>query len=944
MREFTLFDEKVNSEFLVDADACKGLKRVAQKVIKDFVTITGASKKLTEVKGQLDTDAPVVFAGIAGESKVLDKLEKAGKISLSDVTGKWEVYKYTIVDKALVIAGSDKLGAIYGLFNLSELCGVSPLVWIADGNIPTKKVLKVNIDEKVTKEPSVKFRGLFINDEWPCFGNWAFMHYDGVNAKLYDNVFELLLRLKGNYMWPAMWASCFALEGPGLEAYELATEYGIYIGNSHHEPCLRAGEEYRKMRGKDSPYGDAWNFRTNKEGITNFWRDSLMERGGFDSIVTVGMRGEADSKILGESATLKDNIDLLKDVITCQKSLLKETEEKYNKKFPKLLALYKEVEPFYYGDENTEGLCDWSELDDVILMLCEDNYGYLRTVPDDKMQKHPAGFGMYYHVDYHGAPISYEWINSSPLTTMWEQMSQAYDYGVRSVWILNVGDLKHNEFPLSYFLNLAYDFDKWGTSAPNTTFEYTKDLISKHLGSNLSKEQVTNGAEILTETVRLSGLRRPEALNENIFNPSHFEEADRMLDRVKNLEIALTDFEAALTENQASAWYSLTGFQTRALINLYRLHLYGAKNNYFAKLGLKQANDYAELVTKAIAYDKALKQEFSEFNDYEWKGHELASHIGFTKWNEDGSRYPLRMQVEPFDRPRLFVSRVDGDAIYDKVYGPAMKLTADDFCYSGCKTLKIRLSNAGSGSLHAKLTIPETDWLTADFTEGDIAKEEIVTFTCDRTKLTKDTVEVQCRVTDGDTTVLIEIDARHSISDDHELSFLPTKFGYAINAKDCDSDAPDGFEWTELKDYGVYESAMKVFPVNRPFTKGKEPELSLKIFVEEEGDYTLQTDFAPTNPLSRENELKYKLLINNKEAGTFNTVPKGYKSGEGSDAVWSEGALTHRRKCLNTVLLTEGINKITVKILDQGLVPERFFIYRENPPKSYLGMNLSVKK
>ena len=182
------------------------------------------------------------------------------------------------------------------------------------------------------------------------------------------------------------------------------------------------------------------------------------------------------------------------------------------------MALYKEVEPFYYGDENTEGLCDWAELDDVIMMLCEDNYGYLRTVPDDHMRKHPAGFGMYYHVDYHGAPISYEWINSSPLSVMWEQMTQAYDYGVRSIWILNVGDLKHNEFPLSYFMDLAYDFEKWGTQAPNTTFEYTKEAIDLHMGHTLSAAQLTEAAWILTETVRLNGYRRPEALNPDIYS------------------------------------------------------------------------------------------------------------------------------------------------------------------------------------------------------------------------------------------------------------------------------------------------------------------------------------------------------------------------------------------------------------------------------------------
>ncbi|MBR5896372.1 MAG: glycosyl hydrolase 115 family protein, partial [Lachnospiraceae bacterium] len=613
------------------------------------------------------------------------------KVKTSDIAGKWEVYKYILlhtddIKNLLLVVGSDKLATEYGLFNISELCGVSPLVYWADSVIPRKSTLKIEIDTKPTKEPSVKFRGFFINDEWPCYGNWTFEHFKGFTAEMYDHVFELLLRLKGNYLWPAMWSSSFAWDGPGLKSYELADEYGIYIGNSHHEPCLRAGEEYRHVRGPKSIYGDAWNYHANTKGITRFWKDSLDERGMFTSMVTVGMRGEADSTILGANATLKDNIDLLKDVITCQKKLIKETEKKYKKTFPQVLALYKEVEPFYYGDEKTEGLCDWDVLDDVILMLCEDNHGYLRTVPDDKMRKHPAGFGMYYHVDYHGDPISYEWINSSPLALMWEQMTQAYEYGVRSVWILNVGDLKHNEFPLSYFLNLAYDFDKYGTKAPNTCFEYTKKAIATHFGNTLSDAKVNEAAEILTETVRLNGYRRPEALNPMIYDSCHFHEAQRLLVRVSELEERLKAFEKGLKGDAKRAWYSLTGFQTRATIVLIRMHLFGGLNLLQAHQNLKIANETADIIKFQIAQDKALKKEWADFENHKWRGMELASHVGFTKWNEDGSRYPLMINVEPFDRPRLFVSRTDEEKIYDKIYGPCMRIKANDFEFEGNTT------------------------------------------------------------------------------------------------------------------------------------------------------------------------------------------------------------------------------------------------------------------
>lgn len=950
MKKMIFFNENLSTKFLVNEAADNGIKRVAGKVLGDYNAITSSNDSLVEVSLELPKAECAVYAGIAGEDPLLNKLEKDGVIDLSDVHGKWEVFKMFVlstpeVSNLLVIAGSDKLGAIYGMFTLSEKFGVSPLVYWADSVIPSKKVLEADIDTAASKEPSVKFRGFFINDEWPCYGNWTGEHFGGFTAQMYDHVFELLLRLKGNYLWPAMWSSSFAWDGPGLKSYELADEYGIFIGNSHHEPCLRAGEEYRQVRGKGSIYGDAWNYHKNTEGITRFWKDSMDERGMFTSMVTVGMRGEADSTILGANATLKDNIDLLKDVITCQQKIIKETEEKYDKKFPKVLALYKEVEPFYYGDKDTEGLCDWDVLDDVILMLCEDNHGYLRTVPDEKMRKHPAGFGMYYHVDYHGDPISYEWINSSPITTMWEQMSQAYDYGVRSVWILNVGDLKHNEFPLSYFLNLAYDFDKWGTSAPNKTFDYTLSAINTHFGGELSCEKVKEAAEILTETVRINGYRRPEALNPHIYDACHFGEASDLLLRLEALEKRLESFEKDLNDKQMKAWYSLTGFQTRAAIALIRMHLYGGINELLAKQGLKTANDYAALVTAQIARDKELKTEFADFNDHKWRGMELASHVGFTKWNEDGSRYPLRIQVEPFDRPRLYVSRVDDERIYDKVYGPCMTIVANDFEFAGNDKVQIKLSNMGIGTLEASIDVPDNNWLSVDTKEATVEKDTIVTFSCDRSKLTKETESVTAVITDKDTTVKVLFTAKDTTSEVPEGVILPGRFGYAVLAKNFDTaTAPEGFCWTEIDDYGVYNSAMKVYPSIGTYEKGKEPSLNYRFFCEDEGEYTLQVDFAPTNPLSRANTLYYSVAVNGKSLGTYNTVPEGYKAGVAGDRTWSVGVLDHRRRCYSRVELKAGINEVSLIMTDPALVPMKLYLYKENPPASYFGMPESIKK
>ena len=450
--------------FVVEETAHAGVLRVAKKVIADVEKVTGQAPALLRQA----TDAPHILCATLGCSPLADAMIAAGKLPQAEtIRGKWECYAITKVDGSLIILGSDKRGTEFGMFELSRYIGVSPLTYW--GDVEPRRQDNVTLGDDlctVSKEPSVKYRGLFINDEWPCFGNWCMEHFGGVNAEMYDHVFELLLRLKANYLWPAMWASVFAEDGPGSLNEELADEYGIVVGNSHHEPCLRAGEEFKHTIQAGGEFGTDWNFVRNRDGITRFWAEGLQRSGKYEHLITIGMRGEADSAMLGEDSGLRANIEYLKDVITTQEALIQQYAEPKSKDQPRLLALYKEVEPFFYGNENVEGLKDWEGLRNTVCMLCEDNHGFMRSLPTPEMtaslKAHGCGWGMYYHVDYHGGPVSYEWMPSTPFAKLWEQMCMAYDYGIRDVWILNTGDLKGNEVSLHQFLDLAYDYDKWG--------------------------------------------------------------------------------------------------------------------------------------------------------------------------------------------------------------------------------------------------------------------------------------------------------------------------------------------------------------------------------------------------------------------------------------------------------------------------------------------------
>ena len=401
------------TSFVLENTAFQGVCQIAEKVSRDIKAVCSMLPQVLKqdvlpkergdqysVEGGMKAledffDKGVIFVGTLGHSETLDCLGDFGVLDVSLIKGKREVYMISIIGNSLVIAGSDKLGTIYGLFAVSEYIGVSPMVKFGDA-VPQRKSELVALEdiETVSKEPSVKYRGFFINDEWPCFGNWAMEHFGGVNAKLYDQVFEFLLRMKGNYLWPAMWASSFPLDGPGSLNEELADMYGITVAYSHHEPCLRASEEWDKVKGPDSKYGNEWNFHTNQGGLLNYWMDSLKRSGKYQHMVTIGMRGERDSSMLGPDATLKDNIDLLKSVIKAQRGLIMHYVNFDLNKVPQILALYKEVEAYFYGDDETPGLKDWEELENVIFMLCEDNYGHMRTLPTKEIRDHKGGFGM----------------------------------------------------------------------------------------------------------------------------------------------------------------------------------------------------------------------------------------------------------------------------------------------------------------------------------------------------------------------------------------------------------------------------------------------------------------------------------------------------------------------------------------------------------------------
>lgn len=936
---------------LVEKEAHKGVVRVAGKVAGDVKKVVGVRPAILKRK---PVQGAYILCATLGCSPMADRLIAAGKLPEAEkIRGKWECYVITLVDGNLVILGSDKRGTIYGMFALSEYIGVSPLHYWGDAEPAFRPDAVIGEDIcTVSREPSVRYRGLFINDEWPCFGTWATEHFGGVNAKMYDHVFELLLRLKGNYMWPAMWRSVFGEEGPGLANEELADEYGIVVGNSHHEPCLRAGEEFSWSIRDGGQYGTEWNFRKNREGITRFWEDGLKRSGKYEHLVTIGMRGENDSAMLGEDSGLRANIEYLKDVITVQEALIRKHCAQKVQDNPRVLALYKEVEPFFYGNEAVEGLKDWDGLRNTVCMLCEDNFGFMRSLPTpeltEKLKMRGCGWGMYYHVDYHGGPISYEWMPSTPFSKLWEQMCLAYDYGIRDVWILNVGDLKGNEVSLQQFLDLAYDFDRWGSAEPENWRRWVRSFVERSFPGMSADEQLAVEL-IFTALYDLNGKRRPEALHADVYHPCH----ERETQRVQEIAYWLKEDyvylkERLLRENRRreyNALYSMLGWPLEASLNLLDMHLSAGLNAHYAAQVRPIANRYAEQVTRTLAEDKRIAREFASFRGGKWRGMEQEQHIGFTRWNEDGCRMPLRTTVEPFCAPRLSLSRADSTETYGRVYGKPLTLLVDDFCDAGVDWVQMEIANDGVGEL-SWCVEGGAPWLKLSRSSGVVSDISTLTLECDRTQLTE---EEQCTVltlrSDGPTewskaAVYIEVRARKH-APNALPAYMPRQGVVTIEAHHfCHSEGTEKGSFRVLEGLGRSGQGVKVYPNTAAFKEDEAaPCLTYRFLAEKPGAYTVELWTAPTSPVQTGLPMRCTLTGPDGAWQVVETVPADYVAGSNADPRWQKAMLDHIRKTKAEIHCEAGLQEITVGALDPNLILERVLIYPVNcePGESYLG-------
>lgn len=601
-------------EIYMDTNDCKGVSYAAHALLKDIKSVSGATATLTSDAGfqkKADTARPAILVGTIGHSAAIDQLVKQKRINGNLLKGKREKFIITLIDGQLVIAGSDRRGTIYGIYELSQQMGVSPWYDWADVPVEHHDSIFVNKGIYTDGEPAVRYRGIFLNDEAPCLTSWVKNTYGTGygDHRFYQRVFELVLRLRGNMMWPAMWGWAFYADDPENE--KTADEMGVAMSTSHHEPMARNHQEYARNRKGWGP----WNYQKNKTNLQKFFREGIERMKGTEQIATIGMRGDGDEAMSAEADT-----KLMTNIINDQRKIIADVTGRKASETPQVWALYKEVLDYYDKGMKVP--------DDVTLLLCDDNWGNVRRVPNAKERKHKGGWGLYYHVDYVGAPRNSKMLNVTPVQNPWEQLTLAYENGIDRLWILNVGDLKPMEYPISQFMDMAWNPRKYDV---NNITRHTRDWCAQQFGES----QADEAARILNLICKYNGRCTPEMLDKNTYCLENGEWQE-VVNQYLQLEADALRQYNSLPASYHDAYRQIILFPIEMMSNLHQMYFAQAQNHALYKQGNPKANVWADECERRFKRDSLICDYYNhKMAGGKWNGMMTQKHIGYKSWNDD---------------------------------------------------------------------------------------------------------------------------------------------------------------------------------------------------------------------------------------------------------------------------------------------------------------------
>jgi hypothetical protein len=917
---FNLSSSGKSTSLWISATEFPGALRAAKDLQEDISKVTGVKPLLLTGKSK---EREAVIIGTIGKSELIDKLIKNKKIDVTSLQGKWETFLIQVVekpmkgvDRALVIVGSDKRGTIFGIYDVSKQIGISPWHWWAD--VPPKKSQSLFIlpGAHTQGEPAVKYRGIFLNDEEPALGRWAVEKYGGFNHECYETIFELILRLKGNYLWPAMWWASFNTDDPMNQ--KLADEYGIVMSTTHHEPMMRAHADWKAFKGSAGP----WNYETNEATLKKFWREGIERMGNFESVISMGMRGDGDMAMTDDT-----NIALLEKIVKDQRQIISEVTKKPISETPQLWALYKEVQDYYDKGMRVP--------DDVTLLLCDDNWGNNRKFPKLEDKPRSGGYGIYYHFDYVGDPRNYKWLNTNQISRTWEQMHLAYEYGVDRIWIVNVGDLKPMEFPIEFFLDYAWNPKRW---TEDNIADYSRLWAEEQFGS----EHAAAIGNILTKYTTFNSRRKHELLSPETYSLTNYREAETVTKEYEQLTAEAERIYALIPAEYKDAYYQLVLHPTKASANLYALYLAVGKNRLYATQGRAETNALAEEARQLFKKDSLLSHYYNKvMSGGKWNHMMDQTHISYTYWQQPAKDVLPEVKTITLPVSAEMAVAVEGHTQWQQPVSkirPIDKIEFPVLQYDGFnqQSQYVEIFNRGQTSFNFTIE-SKAEWVKLSQNKGTVERQQRVEVSVDWVKapVGKHSTSISILDTLG-RSVMVDITINHPTASAREsitgfvennghVSMEAAHYTKAVNA--------NSIQWKVIPEIGRTLSGVTTFPVTAKSQSpaGDSPHLEYSINVLESGERNLMVYVSPTLNFHNTQGLRYGISIDDQPIQIVNIHT------DMSPKAWGKMVADNINITTSKHTISAGQHTLKFWMVDSGIVLQKIVVVSGELKPSYLG-------
>jgi hypothetical protein len=910
---------------VIDPRDHPGVLRAVNDLQQDIQRVTG-------VRPSVVTNAPskaggVLVVGTLGRNRIIDRLVRDGRLDVSEIRGRWEAAILQAVERplpgiarALVIAGSDKRGTIFAAYELSEQSGVSPWYWWADVPVRHQPELFARAGRHVRREPAVKYRGIFINDEAPALSNWARKTFGGFNHQFYARVFELLLRLRANFLWPAMWGSAFNADDPRNPA--LADDYGIVLGTSHHEPMMRAHDEWRR-------HGQGpWNYTTNAEALRAFWTDGIRKTAGFENIITLGMRGDGD-----EPMSEAVNVALLERIVADQRRIIAEHRAPDVTTVPQVWALYKEVQEYYERGMRVP--------DDVTVLWSDDNWGNIRRLPTPDEWQRAGGAGVYYHFDYVGGPRSYKWLNTVPIPKIWEQMHLAWRYGATRIWIVNVGDIKPMEFPIQFFLDYAWDPERWPAER---LAEFTELWATREFGAESASEIAT----LVSSYTKYNGRRKPEMLEPQTFSLVNYREAESIVAEFQRLVARAEAILSSMSTTTKDAFYQLVLHPIKASAVLNELYVTVGRNRLYAVQGRASTNDLATRARELFAQDAEITRHYNEtLAGGKWQHMMDQTHIGYTYWNQPfRNAMPGVQEIQPSSAAEMGVAVEGSPASWPGGNAPPPVLPA--LTVYDKSPLYIEIFNRGRQPFEYSIETSQP-WLQVSAPRGTVDRDRRILVSARWNEVPLETASATITIRGSDNTqvqVGVPIVNPRSPRPEELDGFVETDGYVSIEAEHYSRAlAPPDRRWLTVPDHGRTLSGVTPWPVT-PWPSApavgidgaSDMRLEYRMFLFTTGPVRVHAYLAPTQKFRPGPGLRYSIAFDDEPPQVIDV------HADSSLQAWERSVADGVTVLTSThTIATPGVHVLTFHALEPGLVLQKLVVDTGGLRPSYLGPPESVR-